>query len=256
MKKYKTDIVINDILNTDTEYIDALKETGVRVINFEDLGPGMNNADACINCLYEGEKKENVYWGSDYFLIRDEFVIAKPKEFSDKVNEILVLFGGTDPNNLTEKTVKALMNISDNVHITVILGMGYNRYDAISALVENVKNITVVKDVKLMTEYMQKADIAVSSQGRTMLELAAMGVPTILMSQNAREANHEFGSIRNGFLNLGSGNKVEINTIYETIQWLIACPQIRKNMHMQMLEKDLMHGMKRVKKIILGENND
>lgn len=254
--KYKVDIVINDILNTSKDYIDKLKTKDIRVVNFEDRGEGADCADATINALYEGENGNRKYWGSDYYLIRDEFVIAKPKQFSEKTQNVLVLFGGTDPNNLTLKTIKALIKfISDkDITVTVILGMGYSKVDEIKSVCKNQEKITIVQDVRMMTEYMVKADIAISSQGRTMLELAAMGVPTILMSQNEREANHEFGGIKNGFLNLGAGVDVDETTIYQTFEWLSSCPQIRKSMREQMLTRDLRHGMERVKKIVLGEN--
>jgi CMP-N-acetylneuraminic acid synthetase len=252
--KYKADIVINDILNTSEEYVQKLKDKGVRVVNFEDLGTGAVTADATVNALYDGENTDKLFFGSDYYLIRDEFVIAKPKEFAEKPEEILVLFGGTDPRNLTQKTIKALMAVDgiENIHITVILGMGYEKKDEIVSLTKDCENITIVQDVKMMSEYMSKADIAIASQGRTMLELAAMGVPTILMSQNSREATHEFGGIKNGYLNLGAGNEVDEVTIGKTIDWLINCPSIRKNMREQMLTRDLRHGLTRVKKIILG----
>lgn len=252
--KYKADIVINDILNTSEEYVQKLKDKGVRVVNFEDLGTGAVTADATVNALYDGENTDKLFFGSDYYLIRDEFVIAKPKEFAEKPEEILVLFGGTDPRNLTQKTIKALMAVDgiENIHITVILGMGYEKKDEIIKLTQECKNITIVQDVKLMSEYMSKADIAIASQGRTMLELAAMGVPTVLMSQNSREATHEFGGIKNGYLNLGAGNEVDEVTIGKTVDWLINCPSIRKNMREQMLTRDLRHGLTRVKKIILG----
>lgn len=255
--KYNADVVVNDILNTSENYIIRLKQSGVRVVNFEDLGLGAKYADAVINALYDKpdncELDENSYWGSDYYLIRDEFNLAKPKPFSSKVNEILVIFGGTDPCNLTEKTIEALSQISDNnMHVTVILGMGYKGKDKLAQKMQE-QNIDVVQDVKLMTSYMGKADLAISSQGRTMLELASMGVPTILMSQNARESTHAFGEIKNGFLNLGLGSEVEIHTLAETISWLNHCPQIRCNMRQQMLQTDLRHGAERVKKIILGE---
>lgn len=252
--KYKADIVINDILNTTEEYVGKLKSKGIRVVNFEDLGTGAYAADATVNALYDGENSGRVFFGSDYYLIRDEFVIAKPKEFSENPNEILVLFGGTDPQNLTKKTLNALLSIEgiDKMHITVILGMGYDKKDEIERIAGNSLNVTVVQDVKLMSEYMSKADIAIGSQGRTMLELAAMGVPTVLMSQNSREATHEFGGIKNGYLNLGAGADVDESTIGKTVDWLINCPSIRKNMREQMLSRDLRHGMIRVKKIILG----
>src|SRR5699024_10752733 len=42
------DILINDILDTTKEYIELCKSTGVKVINFEDLGEGARYADIVI----------------------------------------------------------------------------------------------------------------------------------------------------------------------------------------------------------------
>lgn len=258
MEEYHADIVINDILNTDINYMNRLKQTGARIVNFEDLGEGRRLADAVINALYEEQDDTpNSFWGDRYYLIRDEFLLETPRDFGEEVKEILVIFGGTDPNNLTYKTVQALMQIvgTQGIHCTVVLGMGYQNADVIRQLVADMTDeFDVVQDVKMITQYMSKADLAISSQGRTMLELVAMGVPTILMAQNEREATHEFGSLRNGFLNLGLGRTVQTDTIYETVQWLIHCPQIRKSMRDEMLAKDLTHGIGRVKQIILGEN--
>ncbi len=254
--KYFVDIVINDILNTEAEFIEKLKAKGVRVINFEDEGSGAEVADAVVNALYEKKSLDTrKHYGSDFYLIRDEFAIQPIREFSEWAQEVIVLFGGTDPCNLTEKTVRALMPLADELklHVTIILGLGYEHGETVKALAGNNGRFEVLENVKVMSAYMSKADLAISSQGRTMLELAAMGVPTIIMSENAREATHEFGSIKNGYLNLGAGANVSEKTIYETVNWLIQCSQIRKNMREQMLEKDLLHGFKRVKGIILGE---
>lgn len=53
MKLFRCDVLINDILDTSIEYVNQFILTGVRVINFEDLGPGGQLADAVINDLYE-----------------------------------------------------------------------------------------------------------------------------------------------------------------------------------------------------------
>lgn len=258
LDEFPADIVINDILDTDAVYMQRLKKSGARIVNFEDMGEGRYFADAVINALYEKEEEtSNTYWGDKYYLTRDEFLLESPRSFQEKVGEILVIFGGTDPNALTEKTVQALMKFPEEqgIHCTVILGMGYLYAEKIRDLVSCMPDrFDVVQDVKMMTEYMGKADIAVSSQGRTMLELVTMRVPTILMAQNEREMTHAFGSLENGFLNLGLGRAIETDTIYETIQWLIHCPGIRRNMWEQMSKKDLRHGAERVKRIILGEN--
>lgn len=257
IKDFKCDIVVNDMLDTDEEYVHMCKTTGVRVVNFEDLGQGAILADAVINDLYEKKNEQNNhYWGSEYYCIRDEFLLAKQTEFRECVEEVLVIFGGTDPCNLTKRLFDVIQNLDNaKVHCTFILGMGYKRADE---LIEKSKihnlNIDFIQDVKLMTEYMGKADIAISSQGRTMLELASMGVPTIIMAQNKREQHHEFGYLQNGFINLGLGSEVEDDTIKQTLLWLINSPQIRKQMKDQMKKKDLKKGIDRVKNIILDRN--
>lgn len=254
---FNCDILVNDILDTDEEYIESCKLTGVRVINFEDLGQGAKLADAVINDLYEKENVlNNHYWGSEYYCIRDEFLLAKPSEFRECVEEVLVIFGGTDPCNLTQRLFDVIQMINnEEIHYTFILGMGYKKANELIDISKNLKlKIDFVQDVKLMTHYMGKADIAVSSQGRTMLELASMEVPTILLAQNKREQHHEFGYLKNGFINLGLGSEVEDETIKQTLLWLFNSPQIRKQMKEQMKKIDLKNGIERVKSIILNCN--
>jgi len=258
IEKYKCDILVNDILDTEKKYIEYCKEFGIRIVNFEDLGTGASYADAVINDLYNKRNNyRNQYWGSDYYSIRDEFLLAKPAEFKKEVQEVLVIFGGTDPCNLTHRLFEIVKSIHNNypIHYTFILGLGYKNADELVVAKDKLKlNIEIVRDVKLMTEYMGRADIAVSSQGRTMLELASMAVPTILLAQNEREQHHEFGYMKNGFINLGLGNEVIDQTIRETLLWLINSPQIRRQMKDQMLKKDLKQGIQRVINIILNRN--
>jgi CMP-N-acetylneuraminic acid synthetase/spore coat polysaccharide biosynthesis predicted glycosyltransferase SpsG len=253
---FNCDIIINDILNTNVEYIKMLKATNVKVINFEDLGQGAEYADVIINDLYEKQNNlPNHYWGAKYYLLREEFHIAKRYVFREIVEEILVIFGGTDPSNLTFKLLQVAKLIKNkNVHFTFIVGMGYQQVEDLVAFVNEHKlNFDIIKDVKNITEYMCKADIAISSQGRTMLELVHMNVPTILLAQSDRELTHEFGHIRNGFINMGVGKELDEKTLKQTIIWLVNSPQIRKQMHDQMMKNDFKSGIKRVLKLILEE---
>ncbi len=251
------DIVINDILDTSEEYMKSLLATGVRVINFEDVGKGARLAHAVINDLYEPiNDYKNFYWGSDYYLLRNEFIIEQPNDWHDEVKEVVVAFGGSDPANNTKKSVQALVNVLDYLHFhcTVILGMGYEKKEEIEqCIVGKEKYFEIVQDVKIMTEYMKGANLAICSQGRTMLELASMAVPTILISEHEREAKHEFGTLKNGFLNLGIGKQLKIDTLVQTLKWVIECTQVRKSMYDEMKKNDLRHGFKRVQEIILGE---
>lgn len=254
--KYQCDILVNDILDTDKDYIKKCQSKNIRVVNMEDLGEGGLYADAVINDLYE--KKNNhahFYWGSKYYCIRDEFLLANPTEFRDRVQEVLIIFGGTDPSDLTGKVFESIRALDhENIHYQFIVGMGYKYKDELEQRVKESKlNISMISDVKRMTEHMGKADVAISSQGRTMLELACMEVPTILLAQNEREQHHEFGYLQNGFINLGLGRNVDSHTVSETLNWLINSPQVRKQMKEQMAKTDLKHGLNRVLNIITNQ---
>ena len=103
---------------------------------------------------------------------------------------------------------------------------------------------------------MSKMDLAITSQGRTVYELASMGVPAIVMAQNDREAKHVFAGIQNGFINLGIGREQDDSTIISTIKWLIMTPNVRSEMRRLQLLKDFSKGHERVIHLILNDLDD
>jgi len=258
LKKEKPDILVNDILDTSAEYMQMVSKYVKRVVNFEDVGPGAKYADAVINALYEkGEKLHNEYYGSKYFCIRDEFLEERPKEFSDDVENILIIFGGADPSDLTGRLYdicKVLHTKHPHINFHFLLGFAYPYFDKITTSEED--RIYVHKDVKRVSSYMSQMDLAVTSQGRTVYELASMGVPAIVLAQNEREAEHVFAGIQNGFINLGLGSQTDALTIISTIQWLLTTPNVRKEMRKLQMSKDFSKGHERVIKLILADEDD
>lgn len=254
--EFKPDIWVNDCLNTDREYIRHLKSMVSRVVSIEDLGSGIEEADAVINALYDDIKKQNVYSGWKYVCLRDEFQIEKPNIFNQEVNKVLIMFGGTDPANLNKTLYEIILKIADkykNIKFEFITGLGYKNKEN-GVVTRTDKNIFVYPNVPRVTKYMRQADLAITSQGRTIFELAAMRIPSIVLSQNEREQTHFFAQMENGFLNLGVGTKVDSVLIENTLEWLVSTAVVRKNMYKIMGKYDLHKGLKRVKNIILGED--
>lgn len=252
LQVFNPDIVVNDCLDTDSSYIRKLKSVVNRVVTFEDLGNGRIYADAVINALYVEEKSaSNIFSGEQYICLREEFIIQKHSKFNKNVKNILVMFGGTDPTNLTKKIYGIAKEIDNKYKFTFITGPAYNC--EVNGIVSDMSmNIEVIENIKRVTDYMKNSDIAITSQGRTVFELATMGVPSIVLAQNEREQLHKFAQMANGFLNLGLGKNVEKDTIKNTLMWLIDTPDIRKEMQSLMLKHDLKSGIERVKNIILG----
>lgn len=107
------DLIINDVLDTSSEYIRDLKGNNERVvINFEDLGSGGQIADLTINALYEySTPAPNQRFGWRFACLREEFLTTKPRPFDSNTDKtILITFGGTDPNDLTSRAIFGCTN--------------------------------------------------------------------------------------------------------------------------------------------------
>lgn len=260
IKDFKPDIWVNDCLDSTEEMMKWLKKRVSRVVSIEDTGAGTMYADAVINALYEDKKTfcKETYEGSEYVCLRNEFLIEKPKAFSEQVKHILIMFGGTDPSNLNSKLFEAAKKISPcypDITFDFVTGLGYHA-EGNGIISYPQSRIFIHNNVSKVTDYMKVADLAVSSQGRTVYEIAAMGVPAIILAQNEREMQHTFATMKNGFINLGLGENVEVDAVVNTLKWLIDTPNIRHNMRVLMLKHDLRKSGQRIKNIILGEEND
>ncbi|WP_168405692.1 cytidylyltransferase domain-containing protein [Acinetobacter indicus] len=219
IKDLRPDIVINDRLDTDEKYISDLKDNCSKVINFEDLGSGASIADLVFNAIYpENREYDHHYYGANYFLLRDEFLLSKPKVICEKVKKVLLTFGGVDPLNNTLKVLQSIYEycIDSQIQIQVIAGIGYNKFDTL----KGYPKIDILHDVRNISDHMLDADIIFTSAGRTVYEIASLGVPCIVLAQNSRELTHYFASSENGFVNLGLGSEsscIEILTVFKSL---------------------------------------
>ncbi len=248
------DIIINDILNTDASYMKMLRDASKdsRIINFEDEGEGTKYADVVINALYEKETGSNTICGNKYFVLSKLFLVYDPISIRNKVRDVIVTFGGADPQNYSERILDiAKLPGNKNINFHVIFGRANGTYNRLKSF-NKYDNIEILHDIDNMAELMSRCDIAISSRGRTCFELAAMGIPTISIAQHEREEMHEFVCKENGFICLPAGTND--NVIKETVEIMLnSSKEKRINMQQKMLSHDLRNGRKNVAKIIRGE---
>lgn len=260
--KISPNIIINDILDTDKGYIKKLKDRAYFIVNFEDLGEGSELADIVINSLYENSyPPKNHYYGYKYVCLREEFYIFPPKNVNKKVEQILVTFGGTDPNNLTLRTIRAISSLDlRNISINIVLGIGYKKKQEllrhVNKLVSRGVKICVKENVRMMAKEMYTADIVITSNGRTVYEVAAMGVPCISIAQNEREARHLFVYNSKCIKYLGMAYAVSEGDIASAMEELIKNYKLREEMNKRCLEFDIKKGINRVLRLIFDIYED
>ena len=207
----KPNLVVNDILNTDECYILRLKENGVSVVNYEDLGNGAVEADITINDLYDEPlfPGDRILWGHNWFFLRDEFQDASPNEFQNRVNRLLITFGGTDPSDFTRRVLSlvALYCADEGITIDVVTGDGYGYIQELQTLIASLSaTVTYTHTTGVISRIMENTQLAICSNGRTVYELAHMNIPAVVLSHHARELSHRFACEENGFLPLDIPN--------------------------------------------------
>ena len=247
LKGFSPDIVINDILDTSKEYVSSLKDEGYFVVNFEDLGEGTQAADIVFDALYEHDiNQDNIFTGHKYYILKDEFYFQPSKIITHSVNNILITFGGTDPNNFTDKVLESILATNYEGRINVILGLGYNGIEDLLYKYDSNPSIQIYQNVLNISEFMFKADIIFTSAGRTMYEVCSLGVPTICLCQNERELSHVFGSSEHGFKNMGLGAGVSKQEIIDEFINLVNDYDLRVDMNRKMLAVDLKDGFENI----------
>lgn len=217
------DLVINDILNTDTAYMSKLKNAGLRIVNFEDEGSGALLADYVINALYEEKLHDPRFcYGPRFFCLRDEFAGAARNDFRPQVSTVLVTFGGTDTTDFTRRTLDIIEPLcrTQGINIRVVTGPGYAHSAALDAHIKALGNplVEFTNTTNVMSRMMEGADLAICSAGRTVYELAHMRVPALVVAHHQREAQHSFARAHNGFAYLGIMNKLrdtKLRTVFE-----------------------------------------
>lgn len=257
LRRFGADIVVHDELDTDAATLEAERAAGMRVVCFEDTAAGLTHADRVFNALYPAEQSDAArghYYGPEAYVIRDEFLNATRRPAHDDVARVLITFGGTDPANLTHKVIAAIAPVC-KAELVVVAGKGLLGFGALEqrceALVQAGARIELHRDVALMSEIMAGVDVAFSSAGRTLYELAFMGVPAIVLAQNELELKHSFADPRYGFLPLGLGKDASHAAIVAAFEALTSSAYLRRTLRERMAASDLTSGRERVVRMIL-----
>lgn len=256
----KPDLVINDILDTDTAYMGGLTASGVPVVNFEDEGPGSDMADMVFNALYEmppqtARNQSHFFCGHRYFCLRDEFLTATRNPFRPRLGCLLITFGGADLPDFTRQTLDVAEPLcrERDIRIRVVTGPGYAHKAALARHIEKLGNPLVRFEyaTNIMSRMMEGADLAICSAGRTVYELAHMRVPAIVLAQHAREARHTFARAKNGFMYLGIMRAFRAGSLEKAFHRLLDEPGMRRRLHERQSRIDFQQNKAQVVKRIL-----
>ncbi|WP_456277655.1 UDP-2,4-diacetamido-2,4,6-trideoxy-beta-L-altropyranose hydrolase [Bacillus sp. AK128] len=173
---------------------------------------------------YKGlvDRDTELILGPTGLILRDEFYSRKRYVREGTIKNLLVFYGGSDPTNETEKTLKALEMLTfQPISIHVVVGDANPKKEYIQSICMK-NNYHYHQQINFLSELMETADLSLGAGGVTMWERCYLGLPSIvtIVAENQRmssDAAFNYGAI----MNLGWHEGVTSEKIADTLNEVI-----------------------------------
>lgn len=225
LKDIHADVLITDSYDVDEEYFNRTKamfrKTGY--IDDNNLLP-YYNVDFLINqnlgaeeLKYNVNEDTELLLGTRYVMLREEFrELPINRTVKPTIKDILITIGGADPNNITENILDMIKDLDFNFH--VVVGPSFTNLHTLNKIEKENDNINLYFNAN-MAKLMCNSDLAISSCGSTLYELAACRVPTIGIIAAENQEKLSDNMQRKGIIhNLGWYSRLEKERVRATIE--------------------------------------
>ena len=168
----KSIFVIDDLANRQHSCNFLLDQTpGRRVADYSHLVP-----NGCRMLL-----------GPDYALLRPQFFLSRIENLnrdyrSQKKFQISIGLGATDPNNVSEKVLRALRRIKNKIRIDIALSARAPHINSIKSFLSSMEmEVELHQDKDDMASFFSCSDLAIGAGGSTTWERCCVGLPSIVL---------------------------------------------------------------------------
>ena len=195
LKSEKVDWLVVDHYGIDYNWEKKLRPYCKKIMVIDDLANRKHDCDLLLdqNLIYNYKNRyKNLLPKNCTTLLGPEFALLQ-NDYKDlhlstpprkgPVKCILVYFGATDENKLTEKTLLAFLQIKrKDIILDVVLSSHSPQMKKIKMLSKKYKNIKIYSELKSLANLILKADLAIGACGSTSWERCCLGLPSIVVT--------------------------------------------------------------------------
>ncbi|MFW6029999.1 MAG: UDP-2,4-diacetamido-2,4,6-trideoxy-beta-L-altropyranose hydrolase [Halanaerobiales bacterium] len=226
IKKYKINVGIVDSyeLNSSKEYLSFLK--GIKnfyLVTIEGYKKYPVQGDVIINPNIFAKDRKYLYnkneskllFGPEYTLIKPEYLEVNHKK--NDYGNILVTFGGSDPQQMTLPIMQDIKDITRS--ISIVIGPFYDNKKEIRVISNAYPNISVYEDLYDLKSLFLNTHLAVCGAGFTVSELIYFNIPSIVYwtVENQKLIAEKYGKLRLG-INMGNSKDYDGQKLFQYIK--------------------------------------
>jgi UDP-2,4-diacetamido-2,4,6-trideoxy-beta-L-altropyranose hydrolase len=233
----RRDLLVVDHYALDARWESTLRDAAHRILVIDDLADRRHDCDALLDqnyfpdmeARYEGKVPRDcrLMLGPSYALLRDEFPKLREsmRVRRGPVRRILVLMGGVDASNQTEKAIAAIARLQGRpLQVDVVIGKQHPARERLEHLCGRYGFSLHVQTAEL-AGLMSLADLAVGAAGSSSWERCCLGLPTICVGLAVNQMAMAEGLQSLGaVVNLGNAAEVSVEDLAASLLRLIDEP--------------------------------
>jgi spore coat polysaccharide biosynthesis predicted glycosyltransferase SpsG/CMP-N-acetylneuraminic acid synthetase len=240
IQEYSPNIIVNDYpAPMRRDYLEALARLGASTVNLvdslDDIEKPAELASAIISVMHDDQVELRDFYGGPAFAILRESFAGNPREVREEARLVVASFGGSDPQGLTLKVLRAMNGLAEELgglEVRAVLGPAFSYKEELDELLPKLSyRPEILENVEHMADVLAEADVVFCSGGMTVFELAALGTPGVVLCQNAREQRRMETFMNEGsIVHLGLGTQVDDIVIRRTAHDLLRDVARRRSM--------------------------
>lgn len=178
VKGLRINLLVIDSYDIDFKFEEQLKikNPTLKILSFDDtINP--HCADMVLNHGVQAQEKEykrlvskktKLFCGSEYTILRDEFLEAKRVKVTR--DSVAVILGGNDVLNLSSKIADLLLEINKKYKITIITTSANQNLKEL----KQSKHIEVLVDINNMASVLASKSLVITASGGTLFEVLSL----------------------------------------------------------------------------------
>lgn len=184
------DWAVVDGYHFDEGYVEQLRACGARTAIIDDeprLGTYATDVliDHNLGALrqpYPVASSTRLLLGPRFSLLRPEFAVRAPERPPLRAERLFVSMGGADAANLTRLVLDAISQTRGRFEVTVLVGGANTHADRLMEEFRHIEGLQFVRNATDVAALMAAANLGIVAVGGVMWELAALGIPALVVS--------------------------------------------------------------------------